>query len=293
MQFSWWTYLLIKLNKSYIKLQASITPEPVQWEAVYQHKIMMIGGEALVFFLIMLWAIFQIQKSFKRELELARQQKNFLLSITHELKTPLASVRLGLETLEKHKLEEDLRKRVIGQAISETDRLNLLIEKILFSTRLEDHGLTLQLKQINLSKLIKETLLTPSQTIGKNHQLKMKIDPDVMIEIDDWAFKSIVINLYENALKYSPKGTSITIRLRDLGNSCLLSVEDEGEGISNDFKSKVFKRFYRIENEETRSVKGTGLGLYIVKSLVILHHATIVVEDNKPNGTRFKIDFKK
>ena len=103
-------------------------------------------GKVFVFFLIMLWGIYQIQKSFKRELDLAQQQKNFLLSITHELKTPLASVRLGLETLQKHQLDEKTRSRVIGQGISETDRLNMLIEKILFSTRLEDQGFHLNLK---------------------------------------------------------------------------------------------------------------------------------------------------
>ncbi len=293
LQFSWWTYLLIKLNKIYFQLRASTASEPFDWESIYQHKILMIGGEALVFFLIMIWAIFQIHKSFKQELELAKQQKNFLLSITHELKTPLASVRLGLETLEKHKLEEEVRNRVIGQAISETDRLNLLIEKILFSTRLEDHGLVLHLKTINLSELIKETLATPIQTIGKDHELMLDLDPDVMINIDDWAFKSILINLYENALKYSQKGSKVSISLKDNGHSCLLLVEDEGQGISDDDKLKIFKRFYRVENEETRSVKGTGLGLYIVKSLVNLHHARIYVEDNIPNGTRFVIDFKK
>lgn len=293
MQFSWWTYLLIKLNKSYIQLQAATAPEPVEWESIYHHKIVMIGGEALVFFLIMIWAIFQIHKSFRQELELAKQQKNFLLSITHELKTPLASVRLGLETLEKHKLEEEVRNRVIGQAISETDRLNLLIEKILFSTRLEDHGLVLHLKRINLAKLIEETLTTPIQTIGKDHQLVLDLDPNVMIDIDDWAFNSILINLYENALKYSPKGSKVSIILKDQEHSCLLVVKDEGQGITDENKEKIFKRFFRVENEETRNVKGTGLGLYIVKSLVNLHHARIYVEDNKPIGSQLKIEFKK
>ena len=211
LQFSWWTYLLINLNKTHLQLQSALHQNAIDWEPLYHHKILMISGEGLVFLLIMIWGIFQIQRSFKRELDLARQQKNFLLSVTHELKTPLASVRLGLETLQRHKLKEEIKDRVISQGISEADRLNMLIEKILFSTQLEDHGLQLNLRSTNITQLIENILSIPIQTLGKDHQTKLHLDKDVFANVDDWAIKSIVINLYENALKYSPKGSLVSI----------------------------------------------------------------------------------
>ena len=293
LQFSWWTYLLIKLNKTHLQLQSALHQSKIDWEPLYHHKILMITGEGLVFLLIMIWGIYQIQKSFNRELELAKQQKNFLLSVTHELKTPLASVRLGLETLQKHSLEENTKKRVINQGISEADRLNMLIEKILFSTQLEDHGINLYFQEVNLTELIRKTLDTPIQTIGKDHKTILDLDENIIARIDEWAFKSILINLYENALKYSPAGTSVKLSLKDDEQHIRFIVEDEGPGIAIENRSKIFKKFYRLENEETRSAKGTGLGLYIVKSLVNLHDARIEVEDNGGHGTRFTIYFKK
>lgn len=291
-QFSWWTYLLINLNKSYLKLHASYVDVPFDWESIYEHKIMMIGGEGLVFFLIMVWGIFQIKRSFKRELELAKQQKNFLLSVTHELKTPLASVRLALETLQKHKLDEVTEAKVTEQGINEADRLNMLIEKILFSTRLDDHGLHLNIQEFNLGELIENTLAIPIQTIGKEHTTILDLDKDLLVNVDEWAFKSVLINLYENALKYSPANTMVKISLSKKDNNACLSVEDQGFGISMENRSNIFKKFYRIENEDTRSVKGTGLGLYIVKSLVDLHNAKIELLDVEPTGSRFLIYFK-
>lgn len=292
-QFSWWTYLLIKLNKSYIQLQVKIGDVPLEWEPIFNKKIMMIMGEGFVFFLIMLWGIYQIQRSFKRELDLAQQQKNFLLSITHELKTPLASVRLSLETIQKHQLEEKTKNRILEQGINETDRLNMLIEKILFSTRLEDHGIHLNLRETNMSELLHAAIEIPMQTLGVKHKNNIQVEADVFCKIDDWAFKSILINLYENALKYSPEGSIVSVILRKNPEGCDLIVEDEGDGIADDLKTKIFKKFYRVENEETRRVKGTGLGLFIVKSLVNLHNAKIEVEDNDPKGSRFIIKFKK
>jgi K+-sensing histidine kinase KdpD len=282
----------MKLNKSYLQMHAAFSPSPFDWKSLYNQKIMMIGGEGLVFFLIMVWGIFQIQRSFKRELELAKQQKNFLLSVTHELKTPLASVRLVLETLQKHNLKEETKLKVTEQGITEADRLNMLIEKILFSTRLEDQGLYLNIQEVNLADLIHATLDTAIQTIGKEHKTILEIDEKLRVKVDEWAFKSILINLYENALKYSPSGSTVKVSLFKEEHHACLMVEDEGFGISVENRANIFKKFFRIENEDTRSVKGTGLGLYIVKSLVDLHDAKIELVDKEPTGTRFQIYFK-
>ena len=177
------------------------------------------------------------------------------------------------------------------QGISEADRLNILIEKILFSTRLEDHGVILNPIERNISDLLKNTLETPINTIAKDHEVLLNIQPDIHAEVDEWAFKSIVINLFENALKYSVSGTKVWVDLKLNDRMVELSIADEGQGIAEEDRNKIFKKFVRLENEDTRSVQGTGLGLYIVKSLVYLHHGSIECRDNTPKGTRFTIYF--
>ena len=109
--------------------------------------------------------------------------------------------------------------------------------------------------------------------------------------VDEWGFKSIVINLFENALKYSEKGSKVWVELSKKGRIATLSIADEGPGVSEENRQKIFKKFVRLQNEETRSVQGTGLGLYIVKSLVNLHHGEIECNDNSPKGTRFNVYF--
>jgi K+-sensing histidine kinase KdpD len=126
-----------------------------------------------------------------------------------------------------------------------------------------------------------------------DYKIHSFIAPDIFINGDHQLITALITNLIENAIKYSPKDSNITIKLQDQENAVKLVVMDEGIGISNEEKLRIFDKFYRIGNEDTRKTKGTGLGLYIAKNIVKLHHGNTTVSNNSPNGSIFEIVFPK
>ena len=249
----------------------------------------MIFGEGSVFLVLLVLGIFRTRNSFKKEAALAAQQKNFLLSVTHELKSPLASVRLQLETIQKRALPKEKQEEVLENAIEDTDRLNALVENILFAARIDNHTFILHKEKANLSDEVKGLSEKAGAGFVRHHKLVTEISDQIIISFDKIGFHSIFMNLLENAAKYSSPGTEIKVTLKKNAELVLLSIADQGPGIPNEEKENIFQRFYRIGNEETRSTKGTGLGLYIVNSLVKEHGWSINILDNKPTGSIFEI----
>jgi signal transduction histidine kinase len=252
----------------------------------------MISSEGAVFIGLLLLGTYQIRKTFRKENELAARQKNFLLSVTHELKSPIASAKLQLQTLQHRELTKTQQLEIIQNTISDTERLHQLVENILLAANIENNIFSLNRESIDLSAYLEENL---RQTIGLfNYKQKIVLDieKDIRMKIDRTSFPSIVLNLFENAVKYSDPGSTITIGLKKHREGVVLSVKDEGRGIPAEEKKNIFEKFYRIGNEETRKTKGTGLGLFIVKHLVELYGASITVKDNVPKGTVFEIIFE-
>jgi K+-sensing histidine kinase KdpD len=235
--------------------------------------------------------ILQIRKTFKKETELAQQQKNFLLSVTHELKSPIASTKLQLQTLQKHELDREKQKEIILNAISDTDRLNNLVENILMAAKIENSIYSIHKEKYNLSEYITEGLNQTISSFNYKQKVELDIQPNIFLEIDRTSFPSIILNLFENAVKYSPENSKIKISLKKLNEKVIFSVADEGAGIPDKEKEGIFQKFYRIGNEETRKTKGTGLGLYIVNYLVAQHNGTISVKNNDPKGSVFEVVF--
>jgi K+-sensing histidine kinase KdpD len=253
---------------------------------------LMIAGEGTVFALILGLGIYRTRSTFKKEYELSKQQKNFMLSITHELKSPIASARLQIETLLKRQLPLDKQEIVLNQALQETERLDLLVEKILLANRIESSAYFIQKDNFNLSALSHKIINNLKSTLLKNHLVNVMVQSDINMLGDHMAFTSILINLLDNAAKYSPNKSRIDLVLSKDNETITLAVKDEGVGISSQEEKEVFNKFYRSGNEETRNTKGTGLGLYIVKSLIVLHQGQIKISPNKPKGTIFTVQFK-
>ncbi len=158
------------------------------------------------------------------------------------------------------------------------------------STRLEGKNDLLQKEMLNLSVLVEETIsrhLTPKI----QRRLCLDIDPDIMMNVDKVAFPSIVINLIENADKYTGDDSLVEISLKKGEKEVVLQVADKGPGIAEVERNKVFEKFYRVGNEETRNTKGTGLGLFIVKRLTEQHEGKISLHQNKPMGALFRLTF--
>ncbi len=276
----WWAYLLFNLNT---KVYANTNELKSRW--------LMIAGEGLVFLTLMIFGIIRIRLNLKREAALANQQKNFLLSVTHELKSPIASIKLIFETIQKRDLDKSKLHEIAGNGNQDAERLNTLVENILLSTQFDNNNYKISKERVDLSSYINNDVNKLKQVLT-NHNIVTELENNIDFSIDSFNFHSIISNLIENAAKYSAKNSTIKVLLKKTGQTILLTVQDEGPGIIDEEKEKIFYKFYRIGNEETRNTKGTGLGLYIVKQLVEKHGGKISVKNNIPTGSIFEIIFE-
>lgn len=258
-----------------------------------QHrKELMYLSEGIVFVLLLLWGLVWIYRSFQQKMELNSQQHNFLLSITHELKTPLASVKLYLQTLQKHTLEKAKTEEIIRNSLKETDRLNDLIENVLVAAQIEGKKYHYQFEQLNLSEMLEELCDKFAHAYTGKASLIKNIEPDVQVRADRFVLSIAISNLIENAFKYANK-TQCEVKVKlttELGRA-VLQVEDNGQGIAQAEQQKIFDKFYRVGSESTRKTKGTGLGLYIVKQVLDNHQAQVTVKSAEGKGSIFTIKF--
>ena len=269
-----------------------VTPKEHAFQALLREKSTdkwMYGTEGAVMVLLLIWGIIWIYGSLQSRINFNRRQNNFMLTITHELKTPLASVKLYLETMQKRQLDKEQTATIIRNSIIEVNRLGDLVDNILMASQLESNNFELQKVEINISKLVNRTIdafATPRQLTGR---MIKEIEENIFVQTDEQALESVLINLLSNAVKYSPSNKQINITLQQAKDHVVLSIKDHGPGISDGDKANIFKKFYRIGDERTRQTKGSGLGLFIVKNLLNLLDARIYVKDNQPSGTIFEM----
>ncbi|NBB88468.1 MAG: sensor histidine kinase, partial [Bacteroidetes bacterium] len=231
-----------------------------------------------------------INNSYSQLIRSAENKRNFLLSITHELKSPIASAKLGLQTIQKRKLNEDQTERISVNAQHELDRLKNLVDNLLLAAKVEtNYNPVFEME--NVARLINEYVqrLTTSYP-DVDFCLDLDSD-DQSAEIDRSGFISILDNLVENAIKYSEPPVQVRIATKMTEDRLEIIVADRGVGIPESEKQSVFEKFYRVGSEDTRKTKGTGLGLYIIKEMTSAHQGDILVEDNPDGGTIFKVRF--
>jgi len=247
-------------------------------------------GEGVIFLLLILSGAVFIYRAVRRQFKSGQDQQNFMMAITHELKTPIAITKLNLETLLKRKLEDSQQQRLIQNTIQEANRLNALCNNMLLASQLEAGGHSVTKEEVDLSEL---TLSCVSDFKIRYPQrlFKEEIAAEVYVMGDSVLLQMAINNLIDNALKYSPKESVITIVLRPQQKQVSLMIIDEGKGIDLVEKKKIFEKFYRIGNKATKEAKGTGLGLYLTKKIALQHGASIFVVDNTPTGSNFTILF--
>ncbi len=302
LQFLWWEVLLVKQSDNIISLKQNIAAlsssddkiifrDIADLQQKKNARVYMIVGEGTVFLLILLFGVYQVRKSIKRESELANQKSNFILSVSHELKTPIAATKLQLQTLLKHDLERDKQKELLTNALTENNRLHKLVDNVLMANQIENNNLSIQKENLNLSELLENTVKRYfSEQLDKKN-ISLKIEPDIFYSGDKELLPSIFINLIENAIKYSFETLSIEVILKSINNKPLLEIKDQGCGISDQEKTTVFQKFFRSGSENTRKTKGTGIGLFIVKSICDLQQIQIKILNNQPAGSVFQIQF--
>lgn len=278
LQFTWWGYHLIEL-----------THEVGDESLVINKRVAMILGEGSVFLLLLIIGIWQIRKSILKDLKLSERQNNFLLSVTHELKTPLAANRLYIQTVLKRDLSKEQFNQLLLKANEENDRLERMIDNILNASRLENRALQLTKEHFDLYKL-SQFSIDRFQQLSPQITFILDVPENTSVKGDRLLIETILTNLIENALKYAGPQAHVSIYGKTIGNSTSFGIKDDGPGVSSEDQEKIFSKFYRSGNEDTRMQKGSGLGLYIVRELVHLHRGKISYKNNTPEGANFQID---
>ncbi|WP_295653838.1 HAMP domain-containing sensor histidine kinase [uncultured Mucilaginibacter sp.] len=268
----WWGILLIKAKPA---------------------SVGMIGGELSVFLFILLVGAVHLHKSINKERQLHQRQKNFLLSVTHELKSPLASIKLFLQTIQKRDLNREQRINFIDKCLQDIERLDDLVENMLLAAKIDNEIYTFPKEKFNFSLLVDSVVnrLQINKCDGKEQTINAEIEPQVEVTGDKFALTSVVNNLIENAVKYSPPCEAVNVKLFRKDGTVHFTVADNGIGIADEEKLHIFDKFYRVGNEDTRNTKGTGLGLFIVKQVLDKHAASIHIRDNRPKGSVFEVVF--
>lgn len=304
--FIWWSYLLHKNNyqnyheavsaerNAFIAQGNSETAfyDSADYRQVrydFHRTEFMLYLEGVLFIALISLGFFRIRSTFREEIALTRRQNNFLLSITHELKSPLASLKLSMETLRKHTLAADKVKQMAGMSLEDVERLEALVENILLASRIESSDFRLDRELVNLSEITRGIFRRVCEKTQRTRAFTSDIPPNIYIHADRLSLSSVIYNLIENAIKYSSPGDVIAVSLEGDDTEVKLRIADTGFGIPEGEKMRIFERFYRIGREETRRTSGTGLGLFIVKQIVTLHDGRIEVKNNTPKGSIFEI----
>lgn len=307
MAFAWWSVLLFVKNNDAFEAKRDLLRMGMAAEGLvrsnaefyqterylllarqYRRQEWMIVGEASVFIISLVIGIWLINRGYHREVMAARQRRNFLLSITHELKSPIASIKLVLETLLKRQLTKAQSDKITQSALRESDRLNDLVNDLLLSARLET-AYQPYVEDLDLSALLRDLVQKLQEKYPQVAFSFIENTPTGLVRADKSGITSVALNLLENAVKYSPEAPAIEVRLMRNNGTVAWEVADNGIGIEDKEKSRVFEKFYRIGNEDTRQTKGTGLGLFIVKEVVRAHGGTIAILNNQPKGSIFRI----
>lgn len=226
--------------------------------------------------------------------KLEQVRKDFVANVSHELKTPITSLKGFAETLLDGAGEnEEYRNKFLTIILNESDRLQALIQDLLDLSKSEQ-GFNLELQSVNVEQLANESLEILMPKAEKKHiSLSLNVSGIPMIEGDAPRLKQIIINLVSNSLNYTPAGGSITIQVNETKEHVILIVKDTGIGIKESEIPRIFERFYRVDKARSRNSGGTGLGLAIVKHLVEAHQGTIKVESKVGKGSQFTIQFPK
>ncbi len=225
-------------------------------------------------------------------LRLNAQQNNFLLAVTHELKTPISAARLALQTVKKD-TSLKLLPKMLEMANSNLLRLSNMVEQILMATRFESKFVDPVFSEKNIGELIQEAI-TSLELTAENKSRLITNTPDGLIgEVDEKMLKTVIKNLITNAFKYSENESVVELILTDSMSQYQIQVKDQGIGILDSDKKRVFEKFYRVGEEKTRSQPGSGLGLYLVKQITEMHGGKVSILDNKPQGTVFILKINK
>jgi PAS domain S-box-containing protein len=222
-----------------------------------------------------------------RQMDVAKNE--LLANVSHELRTPLASIKGFIETLIEPDVKWSNKKQLefLNEADREADHLMLLIRDLLDMSRLDSGKLFLNKRDCHIEDLLESTQPRMNM-LTAHHYLKLNISSGIpVLNLDPDRIAQVITNLVENAVKFSPEGTQISLEAKTDNNSLIISIEDQGEGIAPEAIDKLFNRFYQVEKATLGKTRGTGLGLAICKGIITAHEGQIWVKSQSGLGSTF------
>lgn len=240
---------------------------------------------------------YQTRYAIQEESKLLKQvdnlKQNFISLMSHDLKTPVAKIA-GIADILKIKFNNTPEQmELIDNVVNSTKELNNFINSILDLTKIESQNLTLRKESKDINKII-EGIVEKLEFEAGNKQMKIEMDlsPLYPIQVDTVLMNRVISNLIENAIKYAGKGKTVFVKTWDDPDWVYVEVKDNGLGIGPDDLAHIFDKFYRVKNDSTHAIKGSGLGLYLVKYFIELHNGVISASSQLGEGTSFIIKLK-
>jgi len=228
--------------------------------------------EGCLLMLIILAGVYIIFVYWNKQARLNRLQSNFVSSVSHELKSPLASIQLYLETMKYQKVSKEEADEFVEIMLTDTERLAFLINNILESSKYDPKKMQLQFQPVNLGVFLREVVEgLKRQFEEQDCKVKLEIQEDYVLSLDRRSMQMVFNNLIGNALRYSPIGTPLIISLRKKKKFFEIDFIDQGMGLVKKDMKKIFKKFYRVTNHKSQNIEGAGLGLFISKEIVRTH----------------------
>lgn len=242
--------------------------------------------------LAMIFGAIMTTRMMSRELELARMKSDFVSTVSHEFRSPLTSIRQLAEMLGSDRVSsEERRKRYYDVILEQSERLSLLVSNILDLARIDEQRFNLEYEEVDISQLLNTIVVRARKQGGEEGiAIRLNIDDELPpVSVDPDAITHIMTNLIDNAIKYSNESPDVAIGVKADGRELVITVSDKGIGIPKGEIDKVFERFYRVGDEFTRKVKGSGLGLALVRELVQAHSGTIKILSEPKRSSTFTI----
>jgi len=279
-----WVYWFLGNSRKLNELAHHYRPELVKNSSNW---FVLLGGLALL--LIVLAGVYVLFLYWKKQYDLYRQQKNIISQVTHELKSPLASIQLHLETMRLRPLEPEKTDQFLSTMLSDVERLNSLISNLLMAAKLEQRRRQHQRRIVDFSIFIADFIERKRSKLPEGGSLTADIEQHISVSVNPEEMEMALRNLYENAVLYSTASPELRISLKRKGRLCSLEFQDNGKGIDKKNLKKIFRMFYRVRTPG-ENIRGTGLGLYIVKSVITSHGGTIqAVSEGDGKGSIFLI----
>ncbi len=221
---------------------------------------------------------------------LDKMRQEFVANVSHELKTPITSLKGYVETLREGDVDAETQMRFLEVIAHQTERMNAIIDDLLQLSRLEHGGKKFERKTQPLLPVVREAVQScKKQAEKKDIVLRIVQQEDIAANVNAQLLRQAILNLLDNAIKYSPAGKTVRVFLRRNAGQVEIGVQDEGIGIEKKYHARLFERFYRVDKARSREMGGTGLGLSIVKHIVLLHGGRVTVESEPDQGSTFTI----